>query len=191
MANQVLFVQGGGDGVHDEWDNRIVQSLERELGPDYAIRYPRMPHEADPKYAPWKATLKREFGRLNAGAILVAHSIGGTILLRTLAEDPPNLAFGGIFVIAAPFVGNGGWSSKDVEPPSDLGTKLPERTPIYLYHGSKDETAPSSHVHLYGKAIPQAIVRELAGRDHQLNNDMSEVAADVRRLGAQRSNRSA
>jgi hypothetical protein len=55
MTNQVLFIQGGGEGTHDEWDNKIVDSLKRELGPDYAVRYPRMPNEADPKYAAWKA----------------------------------------------------------------------------------------------------------------------------------------
>lgn len=55
MTQQVLFVQGGGKRVHDEWDNRLVESLERELGREYAVRYPRMPQEADPKYAQWKA----------------------------------------------------------------------------------------------------------------------------------------
>ena len=39
------------------------------------------------------------------------------------------------------------------------------------------------HVGLYARAIPQAVVRRLNGRDHQLNNDMSEVAAEIRRLG--------
>jgi len=38
------------------------------------------------------------------------------------------------------------------------------------------------HVGLYARAIPQAVVRRLTGRDHQLNNDMSEVATDIRRL---------
>jgi hypothetical protein len=51
MTNHVLFVQGGGEGAHDKWDSKIVESLVRELGPDYAVRYPRMPHEADPHYA--------------------------------------------------------------------------------------------------------------------------------------------
>ena len=186
MTKQVLLIQGGGEGTHEEWDNNILESLERELGPDYAIRYPRMPNEADPKYAAWKATLKRQFAGLDDGAILVGHSIGGTILIRTLADDPPTLTFGGIFLIAAPFVGDGGWHSEDIEPLSDLGAKLPEQTPIYLYHGSKDETAPFEHVHLYAKAIPQAVVRRLSGRDHQLNNEMSEVAADIQRLPAVR-----
>jgi predicted alpha/beta hydrolase family esterase len=182
MTNRVLFIQGGGEGAHDKWDNKIVASLKRELGPDYAIRYPRMPHEADPKYGAWKAALKRQFDRLDDGAVLIGHSIGGTILIRTLADEPPTRTVAGIFLIAAPFVGNGGWQSEDIEPLADLGARLSEQTPIYLYHGRKDETAPFGHVHLYAQAIPQAIVRSLSGRDHQLNNDMSEVAADIRRL---------
>jgi hypothetical protein len=55
-----VVVQGGGPRVHDEWDNSIVESLERELGPEYEVRYPPMPYEADPRYADWKAALKRE-----------------------------------------------------------------------------------------------------------------------------------
>ena len=186
MTRQVLFVQGGGEGAHDEWDHRLVASLERELGPGYAVRYPRMPKEADPKYAAWKAALKRHLDRLDDGAILVGHSIGGTILIRTLADAPPKLILAGIFVIAAPFVGDGGWQSEDIEPLSDIGARLPKRTPIHLYHGTKDETAPLAHVRLYAQAIPQAVVRRLSGRDHQLNDDLSEVAADIRRRGAVR-----
>jgi hypothetical protein len=183
MTNQILFVQGGGgEGTHDEWDNKLVESLERELGPDYRIRYPRLPHEADPKYAAWKAVLETEFATLDDGAIFVGHSIGGTILIHALAENPPALTLGGIFLIAAPFVGAGGWPSEDIEPLADLGERLPGHTPIYLYHGNNDETVPFGHVDLYSRAIPQAVVRRLFGRNHQLNDDMSEVAADIRQL---------
>jgi predicted alpha/beta hydrolase family esterase len=183
MAHQVLFIQGGGEGAHDEWDDKLVEHLGRELGPDYEIRYPHMPNEADPNYARWKAALKKEFGRLDEGAIVVGHSIGGTILINTLAEEPPDLALSGIFLLASPFVGEGGWPGEDIKPMSGLGRRLPARTPVYVYHGSADETAPFEHAGLYANSIPQAIVRRLTGRDHQLNNDMSEVAADIRRLG--------
>src|SRR4030095_2409479 len=105
MTKQVLFVQGGGEGAHDEWDNKLVGSLERALGPDYEIRYPRMPNEADPKYALWKAALKKEFAQLDDDAILVGHSIGATILINVLAQEPPASSPSGIFLIAAPFVG--------------------------------------------------------------------------------------
>jgi hypothetical protein len=109
--------------------------------------------------------------------------VGGTILINTLVEAPPNRALGGIFLLAAPFVGESGWPSEDIKPMSDLGRRLPALTPVFLYHGSEDETAPVEHVGLYARAIPQAFVRRLDGRDHQLNNDMSEIAVDIRRLG--------
>jgi|SRR5688572_11818058 len=97
MPHQLLFIQGGGaDGAHDEWDNKLVDDLGRELGPDFEIRYPLMPHEADPRYSRWKAALMHEFGKLDDGAILVGHSIGGTMLINALVEEPPDLELGGI-----------------------------------------------------------------------------------------------
>jgi len=100
---QVLFVQGGGKGVHDDWDSKLVESLRKELGRGYEIHYPRMPNEADPKYASWKNALKKDLEELPEGAILVAHSVGGTILLKVLTEHRPARTLGGLFVIAAPF----------------------------------------------------------------------------------------
>jgi hypothetical protein len=183
MLHQVLFIQGGGgEGTHDEWDNKLVESLRRELGPDYEVRYPRMPNEAEPKYARWKAALENELAKLRAGAILVGHSIGATILINALGEGPSGPALRGVFLIAAPFVGKDGWPSEDIEPMSGLGSRLPRELPIYLYHGSEDDTAPFEHVSLYARAIPQAVVRRLSGRNHQLNDDLSEVAADILRL---------
>ena len=182
MTKQVLFVQGGGEGVHNEWDNKLVESLQRELGTDYEIRYPRMPNEADPKYSLWKTALKKEFAKIDDGAILIGHSIGATILINVLAEQSSGLAPGGIFLIAAPFVGEGGWRSEDIESMANLGARLPEQWKIYFYQGSEDDTVPFAHVDLHEKGVPQAIVRRLADRDHQLNEDMSEVAADIRRL---------
>jgi len=182
MQKQVLFIQGGGAGVHDEWDNKLVDSLRRELGPGYDVRYPRMPNEADPGYAVWKAALAEEIVRLDDGAILIGHSVGGTILINALAETPPKRKLAGVFLVATPFVGAGGWPSGDIKPTADLGARLPPKTPIHLYHGSADDTAPLAHVDLYERAIPGAIVHRLHGRDHQLNDDLTEVAAAIRAL---------
>ena len=182
MKKQVLFIQGGGAGAHDDWDNKLVDSLRRELGPSYDVRYPRMPNEADPSYAVWKAALAEEIAGLDDGAILIGHSIGGTILINALAEGPQNRKLAGVFLIAAPYVGAGGWQSEDIKPAADLGARLPPKTTIYLYHGSEDATAPFAHVDLYEGAIPGAIVHRLHGRNHQLNDDLAEVAAGVRGL---------
>ncbi len=182
MSRQILFLQGGGKGTHDEWDNKLVDSLARELGDEYLIRYPRMPDEADPSYASWKQALVEEIAALDDGAILVGHSIGGTILINVLAEQEPPCKPAAVFLVATPYIGEGGWPSDDIAPMSDLGSRLPRGLPVYLYHGDTDDTAPFAHLGLYAKAIPDAAIRRLNGRDHQLDNDLSEVARDIERL---------
>lgn len=179
---QLLFVQGGGARVHDDWDDKLVESLRRELGPSYEMRYPRMPNEDDPSYAAWSAALQKEFASLSDGAIIVGHSIGGTMLINTLAERPPRFELGAIFLIAAPFVGDGGWEPDDWQPQREIGAELPSEVPIYVYHGLADDTAPPSHADLYAHAIPQAHICRLPGRDHQLNNDLREIAAVIKSL---------
>jgi len=180
MTRQMLFIQGGGRDVHDEWDDKLVASLKRELGSDAEVRYPRMSNEDDPKYADWKPAIWLEVAKLDEGAVLVGHSIGGTILVHALAEEEPNVRPGAIILISAPFVGEGGWPSDDIEAKPDLGERLPAGIPVHLFHGSDDDTVPPAHADLYAKAIPQAQVHRLPGRDHQLNNDLKEVAEVVR-----------
>lgn len=182
MKRQLLFVQGGGAGVHDEWDSKLVESLSRALGPGYEVRYPRMPGEDDPNYAAWSAVLRDELAHLDDGAIVVGHSVGGTILIATLAEKPPGLALGAIFLLAAPFVGEGGWPSEDGRSQDGIGEKLPAGVPIHLYHGLADTEVPPTHAELYARAIPQAQLCRLPGRDHQLNDDLREIAAAINAL---------
>lgn len=176
---QVLFVQGGGEGTHDDWDNKLVVSLRRELGRDYEVHYPRMPSEDDPRYEAWKTKLQELLRTLGDGVLLVGHSVGGAILLGLLAEPSASWKPAALFLIAAPFVGDGGWSSDDLALPPDLGARLPRGAQVHFFHGLADETAPPSHVDLYARAVPQARVHRLADRDHQLNDDLKEVAAAI------------
>ena len=182
MKRELLFIQGGGAGAHDEWDVKLVESLARELGADYEIRYPRMPDEDDPRYTAWKAALENEFAALDDRAILIGHSIGGTMLVNALAEQSTRQRFAALFLLAAPFVGDGGWSSDELRSPQDLGARLPSEVPVHIYHGLEDETAPPAHADLYARVIPQARIQRLTGRDHQLNNDLKEVAAAIKSL---------
>jgi predicted alpha/beta hydrolase family esterase len=182
MTRTVLFIQGGGEGTHDEWDNKLVDSLLRELRPGYDIRYPLMPNESDPCYARWRDAIQAELSGLSDGAILVGHSVGGTILINTIAAKPPERTLGGLFLIAAPFIGDGGWPNDEIKPHMNLGAVLPDGVPIFLYHGDDDDTVPIEHVDLYATAIPQAVVRRLQARNHQINDDLIEIAYDIRSL---------
>ncbi|MBZ9935384.1 alpha/beta hydrolase [Mesorhizobium sp. BR1-1-16] len=184
MTRQLLFVQGAGEGTHDGWDERLVASLAGHLGSGYAIRYPRMPAEDDPNVMRWAAVLREEIDALGAGAVLVGHSIGATILVHFLADEPPAHPPAGIFLVAMPYIGDGGWPSDEIVPKADLGLRLSPPTAVYLYHGDADDIVPGAHAHLNARAIPQARLKVLPGRDHQLNDDLSEVAADILGLGA-------
>jgi predicted alpha/beta hydrolase family esterase len=182
VKRQVLFVQGGGKGTHDEWDNKLVESLRQGLGANHEVLYPRMPDEDVPSFARWKPALQEAFEALCDGAVLVGHSVGGTILINVLAERLPACKVAAILLIAAPFVGDGGWPADELQLPADLGDRLPRGVPVHLFHGLEDDTAPPSHVDLFERAIPQASVHRLAGRDHQLNDDLREVAATISSL---------
>ena len=185
MTTQVLFVQGAGANAHDEWDSKLVQSLKRELGADYTIRYPLMPGEGDPSYAAWKSALLKEFKSLENGAILVGHSVGGAVLLHVLVEKRLPFSPGALILIAAPYIGDGGWPSDDIKSRTDFAERMPAPLSVFLYHGTEDQTVPFAHVELYRRVIPQAVVRALNHRDHQLNNDLKEVAQDIRSVPPQ------
>lgn len=181
-VRQLLFVQGGGEGAHAEWDDKLLADLKSKLGAGFHLHYPRMPNEADPSFEAWSAKIAGQIALLSNGSILVGHSIGGTILLHTLARQPRLLApIAAIHVLATPYVGDGGWQSDEIVSGPDWSKPL-AGVPIYLYQGDADETTPASHLDLYAEAIPHAKTRRLAGRDHQLNGDLSEVARDI--LGA-------
>lgn len=127
------------------------------------------------------AAIRAELAALDDGAVVVGHSVGGTILVNLLAARPPERELGAIVLVAAPFVGAGGWPGDEFELPNDLGARLSEEVRVHLFHGLADETAPPSHADRYHSAIPRAQLQRLPGRDHQLNDDLSDVARTIRR----------
>jgi pimeloyl-ACP methyl ester carboxylesterase len=179
----VLFIHGAGDGAYDE-DARMAASLGDKLGNGYEVRFPRMPSEDSPDSGIWIAHIEQELATLGEGVIAVGHSAGGATLAMCLAHRG-TAGLRAICLIAAPFCGEGGWDcGKDFVLPTDLGKRIPANIPLFLYQGSEDEVVEVSHLDLYSRQLPHAKVRRLSGRDHQLNDDLSEVAADIKELDA-------
>lgn len=179
---QILFIQGGGAGAHDGWDDKLVASLERELGSECEVRYPRMPDEDDPSSDTWGTAIRCEVAILADRAIVVRHSVGATLLVQALVDQPLQQDLGAIVLVSAPFVGAGGWAGDEFEFPRDLGARLPHGPQVHVFHGLDDETVPPSHAELYTRVIAQAQLHLLPGRNHQLNDDLSEVARLIARL---------
>ena len=141
---RVLFVQGAGGGTYDEWDDKLVDSLRAELGSRYEVRYPRMPEEDDPSAATWVPEISKQLEDLGDGAVVVGHSVGAAILLHALASGAPDRPIGAIVLLAAPFVGPGGWPGDEFELTNDVGDRLPRGVPVHVFFGLDDETVPPS-----------------------------------------------
>jgi hypothetical protein len=143
-----------------------------------------MPGEEDPTAAGWGPAIRQGLAGLAPGAIVVGHSVGATILIQTLLERPSPVDLGAIILLAAPFVGEGGWPADEFALPSNLGARLPSGVPVHIFHGLADETVPPVHADLYARAIAQAQVHRLPGRDHQLGDDLAEVADALRSVAS-------
>jgi len=102
MKQQILFIQGGGDGAY-KVDQELVTFLRSALGSAYELRYPKMPHENDPNYELWKTRILKELATVEGAAILIRHSLGGSFLLKYISEEKIETTIAGIFLIAAPY----------------------------------------------------------------------------------------
>ena len=102
------------------------------------------------------------------------------MLIRLLADRDLKQSVAGLFLLSTPFwYDHEVWRWDEVRLPRDVSTLLPEGMPLYLYHGREDEVVPFAHVEMYAGLLPRAIVRPLDGRNHQLNDDLTEVAKDI------------
>jgi uncharacterized protein len=179
MKREVVFIQGGGEGAY-ALDHKLVESLQQALGTDYHVQYPRMPHEDDPDYSPWKARIHQTIAALPADSFLVGHSVGAYILVKYLSQESlPATSIRGIGLIAAPYPGGDEqWQFEGFSLPDGFGRRLPANARIFLYHSPDDQTVPFAHMRLYAQQIPGAVTREPSG-GHQLNDDLAMVAHDI------------
>ena len=112
--------------------------------------------------------------------ILVAHSVGGSILLQYLSDEKFGDSIGGLFVLAAPTWDDNQWNFDDLKLPRKIAEKLALIPRIYFYHCRDDEIVPFAHLALHAAQIPQAITRAISHGGHQFGNDLARIAMDIR-----------
>jgi len=181
MKKQVLFIQGAGEGAYEE-DEKLATSLRDLLGSEYDVRYPRMPEEEDQGYEAWKSEISKELATLVDEIILVGHSLGCSMLLKYISEENIKNSFAGVFLIAAPYWGVEGWQMDEFNLDEDRVSKLLKGVPVFFYHSDDDSIVPFAHLAIHEEKFPQARFRRFNGRGHQINNDLSDVAADIKSL---------
>jgi predicted alpha/beta hydrolase family esterase len=183
MSKYVLFIQGGGNGGY-EADAKLVASLRKELKTAYKVHYPKMlPDETIPDFGwQWLKHIGQEISSVKGKVILAGHSLGASMLLKYLSENKIKTNIAGIFLIAPPFwSGNEDWV-QPLKLQEDFPGKLPEDVPIFFYQCRDDEVVPFDHLAFYKQNLPRAVFREISHGGHQLNNDLTPVANDIKSL---------
>lgn len=181
MNKQVLFIHGGGE-LGYEIDNTLKNSLQANLGDSYKIYYPKMQTDVRLPDFGWLQQIGKEIELLRNNFIIVGHSFGASLILKFLSENEISKSIKGIFLISTPFwSGNEDWV-RGLKLKENFIIKLPKNIPIFLYHARDDTEISISHLLTYKQIIYYASVRELDVGGHQLNNDLSLVAQDIKSL---------
>jgi uncharacterized protein len=177
MSKQVLFIHGGGEGGY-QGDVILAESLQKELGKDYQVINPELMDEDAPDFG-WVKQIGEHIDKQKNGVILVAHSLGASMLLRYLSESKVAKKISGIFLLAPPhWKGNEEWK-KGLKLQKDFAENLPKNIPMFFYHCRDDDEVPFDHLAFYKDNIPWATFREIESGGHLLDNSLNLVAKDI------------
>ena len=181
MTHAVLVLHSAGPQGEHQGSSDLVAHMRASLGPSYDVRFPVMPDAEHPSYAIWREQLQKELAAQPGALTLVGHSLGGSVLLKYLAEERLDKAVTGLFVLAAPYWRQAGRQVDEFVLRSDAKEKLSRLDQVFLYHSRDDEEVPFEHLSRYAALLPQAVVRELDGRGHEFRSGCPELMDDIRR----------
>lgn len=181
MNEQILFIQGGGDKGY-EVDKALVNSLQENLGNEYKINYTEIKSEESKPDFGWTQQIENKIAETKSDVFLVGHSFGASMILKYLSENSVDKKIKAIFLISTPFwSGNEDWKI-GLKLHGDFANKLPNEVQIFFYHCQDDEEIPFSQFDHYKQKVTQATFREIQTGGHQLNNDLTLVANDIKSL---------
>ncbi|CAG5069031.1 hypothetical protein DYBT9623_01765 [Dyadobacter sp. CECT 9623] len=181
MSKNVIFFHGGGSREDFKADEKLVVSLLSELGVDYSVHYHYLPNNGTPDLGR-REQIGKEISASADGVILVAHSLGASMLLAYVSENEVEKQIEGIFLLATPF-----WEGKEdwvnaFKLQSDFATRIDKNVPLFFYHCKDDEEVAFSHFEIYKQNLPHATFREVQTGGHQFSDGLKVVAADVKEL---------
>ncbi|GHO42066.1 alpha/beta hydrolase [Ktedonospora formicarum] len=180
MSRQVLFIQGAGDKCKPFGSGKLIAYLQKQLGNNYEVLAPDMPDPEHPQYLAWRDQIEQEHGKLDADALFIGHSLGGSMLLKYLAEGTYQRPIVALFLVSVPYWGKQDWEL-EYALPDDFASHLPPIRQLFLYHSRFDEVVPFSSLRCYQEQLPQATVRVLDGKEHSFTEGLPLLAQDIKR----------
>jgi predicted alpha/beta hydrolase family esterase len=181
MNYEILLIQAATEAAIAQ-EQKIVDALRAALGENFTIHHPLMPDADEPDYDKWKTAIKKELQNLPGKAILLGHSLGGSIILKLFSQEnvPGNVI--GMVLFGIPFWGKGYWEVEEFEIEKDAAAKLATLENIYIYQSHDDEVVSFDHLEAYRKLLPKANWKTFSGVDHSYHGAILDIIKDVKQL---------
>lgn len=175
----VLFVHGGGGEAH-RYDQEIVDRLQDELGPDIPISFPLIEGLEGLDWSKVETQLGDTLRQLPQGAIVVAHSVGASAMVKLLSHGvDPKLTQ--LLLLACPYSATDGeWGDSDFSFPANFARRLPRDLKMVLWHSDDDEDIPVDSAHRYAEKLPDAKVVIVHEHGHQFTGSLKFLADAIR-----------
>ena len=162
-----------------DWKDTLVDNL----GKNFDVLLPRMPNGTNARYEEWKIWLERIIPLLNKNVVFIGHSLGGIFLAKYLSENIYPKTIKATILVSAPFNdANGEESLADFKLPPSLGKFAKQGGMIYLFHSYDDPVVPFEQLGKYKKALPNAKITALNGREHFNQEAFPEIVKLIRTL---------
>jgi predicted alpha/beta hydrolase family esterase len=175
--SDVLFIHSAGPQGDAEGSGRLVAALRSALPRDFKLSAPMMPDPSNPDAGAWSEAFGEHLEKFQAPFVLVGHSLGGSTILKYLAEHQMPSGLTGVISIAAPF-----WGADMPQwmLPADFAGPLTKLPRLVFYHSRYDDMVPFSNVERYADALPRAVIRRFDGRGHLFDNGkVDDIVADI------------
>jgi uncharacterized protein len=181
MNKQIFFAHSGGpQGKPGRGSYDLVQWLREMLEPEYTIHDPVIEDPDAPTYEMWESVLDRELCGINENLSLIGHSLGGSVLAKYLSEKACRFQTAGLFLVAAPWWGLGGWDAEEFTLDAGSQKKLSPIPMVQIYHCTDDPVVPFRHAKLYQKIFPNAFLHELSGNDHVFSDGLPLLVEHIK-----------
>ncbi len=182
---KILFLHSAGPQHDDEGSARLLQWLRRTLSAEYDIIAPLLPHPENPDYESWRDSIAGLLEVMDEGMIIIGHSLGGSVLLKYLAECTFRKQIAAIFLVAVPFWGNDeDWDVPEFHLAPDFAERLPTVPVITVFHSKDDGVIPVTHAARYAAEIPTATLQISDGHGHVFWDGLPELEEAVRQVPA-------
>ena len=176
---RILFIHGGGDGAY-AFDRDMASGLRDALRDMPPIEYPHIDGLERIEWERAHSQLAEVLHDSPERTIVIAHSIGGTAVLKLFTLDACDHV-ANAFLLAPPYkAADSHWGVDDFTFPNDFATHLSPEIGIAIYHSQDDAIIPVGDAIAYHEKLPDAKLLLLKQGGHQFAGGLAAIADDIR-----------